>query len=341
MDKKEKKFKKDFFKFVEKSDSILLTSHMMPDDDSISSVLSMYMIINKGFPKKKIEMIYEGDIDGRWGYFRNFKKIKTVENITVEIEKFDTIVFLDGNQYERFSNHSEDFDKYKEKFVSLDHHVSQSSSYALSYINTKATSVAEIIYDIFIGKEKVEKDLAEILFLGIDGDSGGFRFINKEKASALVKAARLIRDGDIEIQTFQEKRDKFPWKLLGLVKKCVEKATLEENFTYPPFIIAYIPRIKGITDVEYKSASIYFIDSFFRMTAEAKWVAILYPRGDKVKVSLRSKSDDVNVRKITEKMGVGGGHDRASGGVFDKKIKDPAEGVKWVLNWLYKNKFNK
>lgn len=195
------------------------------------------------------------------------------------------------------------------------------------------------MYDIFIGEEEVGKSLAENLFMGIEGDSGGFRFINKEKSDALVKAARLIKDGDIEVQALHSRHSKKPWRLMSLVKECAAEATLEDKLSYPPFILAYIPKIEGFSNVEFKNASSIFLDSFYRITAEAKWIAILYPRDDQVKISLRSGSEDINVREIAEKMGVGGGHDSASGGILDKKIKDPAEGIKWVMKWLKENKF--
>jgi nanoRNase/pAp phosphatase (c-di-AMP/oligoRNAs hydrolase) len=53
-------------------------------------------------------------------------------------------------------------------------------------------------------------------------------------------------------------------------------------------------------------------------------------------VSFRSSPGSVVTREIGEKMGIGGGHDRASGGKL--LTNDTKIAIKTVLDWMKKNK---
>jgi nanoRNase/pAp phosphatase (c-di-AMP/oligoRNAs hydrolase) len=86
-------------------------------------------------------------------------------------------------------------------------------------------------------------------------------------------------------------------------------------------------------------ASHIFIAQYGKSIHGVKWAMVFYPKNEKeLKVSLRSLPDIVNVRKLAEKLEIGGGHDNASGGkyVIDSSIKDVKEFKEWIINSIKK-----
>ena len=96
-------FKIEFFKLIENSQNILITSHISPDEDAIASVLSMYEILSNKYTAKNIRIAISSEPQDRLKIFKHYEKIEFVNDISNHLTDTDLLIMLDGSQHARFS----------------------------------------------------------------------------------------------------------------------------------------------------------------------------------------------------------------------------------------------
>ncbi|MFT4311464.1 MAG: DHH family phosphoesterase [Candidatus Woesearchaeota archaeon] len=302
----------------------LLTTHISPDDDAISSILTMNHILKKH--KIKNEMMITGDQKTRWQYFQNFDKIKFVEDIADFAEDFETIIVLDGNKWSRFSKK----EKPNKNIICIDHHEGK-SEFKTNIINTKKTSTIQIIYEEFLQNQKLTKKQSETALLGILGDTGNFSFVKKQNSEVLEIAKKLIDTG-IEIQQMQTKYQKMNQKSLNLIGILMKNAKTKKLKNYPLMTYSYLEKkdVENINSEIVSAATSYFTNAFLRKLEGSDWGIMLKPGKGGTKISLRSIGN-VDVSKIATDLKIGGGHKNASGGFIKMPLKKT---LKHIINFL-------
>ena len=302
----------------------LLTTHISPDDDAISSILTMNHILKKN--NIKTEMMITGYKKDRWSYFQNFEKIKFVDDIADHTEKFETIIVLDGNKWERFSKKP----KPQKNIICIDHHIGK-SEFKQNIINPKKTSTIQIIYEEFLQKENLTKKQAEIVLLGILGDTGNFSFVKKENSEVLEITKKLIDKG-IEIQQLQTKYQKMNQQSLNLLGILMKNAKTKKLKNYPLMTYSYLEKkdIENLDSEIVSASTSYFTNAFLRKLEGSDWGIMLKPAKNGTKISLRAIGN-VDVNKIATDLEIGGGHKNAAGGFIKKQVK-PA--LKHIINYL-------
>ena len=104
MDKEEnilKDFKQKFDELVTNHKGrIVITSHINPDDDSISSSLSVYTYL-KDILKitNSVEIYYSNNPVDRWNTVKYFKQVKFVKDIDEILTNRDLLILLDCQGY--------------------------------------------------------------------------------------------------------------------------------------------------------------------------------------------------------------------------------------------------
>jgi phosphoesterase RecJ-like protein len=320
-------FRKKFTNEITNSKRILITSHFNPDDDSISSVLGMYAYLKEFEPNKEVDIFYSGEFQKRWSYFENFSAIQNKEDISEIIEDYDTIIFVDGSQFHRFSNEVEKFKKSSVKKICIDHHASIVDNFDLSIIDSARTSCSEMIYKIFYSDQtKINPRVCEIILLGILGDTGTFKFVKSSQSEVFPIVQKLISDGNIDIQLLKSKYEGYPIEVFELAKKVISNAKVYKIPNVPDCIVTFIDfkdvKDSGLTDTLVSEATHIFASYFSTSIKNIGWSMIFYPQNEsRIKVSMRSLPGSTNVRVLGENLakkydGQGGGHDRAGGFVF-------------------------
>src|SRR5207253_1505876 len=115
----------------EKANSVVITAHMSPDDDSIASVLSLYTVLTKKYSEKKIQILYTGEAVERYNIFYNFDKIQFVDDIANHLQGVDTVVLLDVGKYSRVSNFPDVLSQVPIR-ICIDHHASPPNEFTLT-----------------------------------------------------------------------------------------------------------------------------------------------------------------------------------------------------------------
>lgn len=295
----------DIINKIKRSNKIAITFHISPDGDSIGASLGLlnalrsagknaYILSKEMVPESFEFLNYASEITG------------TANNIT---DDTDLLITLDCGNIERLNFNTSIMESKNKSFfvINIDHHITNDSFGDLNFINTKAASVGEIIYDILLKMDvQIDRNIAACLYTSILTDTGSFRFSNTTAHTHAVAGA-LINTGlnfsEIHRKIFDNKKFE-AFKLQALVlndmyltfdkKLCVMKVTKD-------FL-----KKSGAEDADTGD-----LVSMGLKVNTAEVCILLKEKDDCIKVSLRSKAY-VDVRKIAEKFG-GGGHVRAAG----------------------------
>ena len=341
---------KDFLNKLEnilaKSERIIITTHRSPDDDAIGSLLSAYSHFFRKYPEKFVSMVISGNDRNRWHYFKNSDKITFVGDMTERLDDADVIIFLDGAEYHRFSESPERFTNFTGETICIDHHASAPDNFIARLTDISSTSASEMVYHLFYEKiEKIETKDAETLLLGIIGDTGSFEYVTPEKSGVFEIAKRLVEEGNISLQKMRAQYSSYTERELAIMGEFIrQKKIIGDISGWPAFSVFSVSR-KFLSDNDYNDsegaeAKNIIVSLFGTKLENAPWGISLQPTSDGgVKASFRSIPGGPNVRLIAEGLGVGGGHDLASGAKFVKENKEleADDIIEKITSWMKKN----
>jgi len=275
-------------------------SHIRPDGDCLGACLSLSMYLKKCFPGAFIKVFLEQPPD----IFSEIKGYEEIDSAFVEEEPFDVFFVLDCAD-DRLGEARKYFQA-AGKTINIDHHMTNSGCGDINYIMPEVGSTCELIYDL-MEKDKLDKDLALALYIGIIHDTGIFQYSNTTPAT-MEKGAKLISYGfdfpKLILETFYQKT--------YVQSQIMGRALLESiRFLDGRCIVSAIDR-KTMDFYEAQPEDLDGIVNQLRNIKGIDCAIFMYQTGVlEYKVSLRT-SEKVNAAQIVTCFG-GGGHARAAG----------------------------
>lgn len=342
-------FKTKFDKLVTAhKNRIIITSHINPDDDAVSSVLSMWYYLTKIQKiKNTVKILYSNKKVNRWSKISFIENIEFVEEIYNYLEKADLLIILDCQGYHRVSINPEELQRLKLKTIVIDHHkTSATEKYGLTlgYPTIFKSSNAEIMYSLFFSHlKKMDRSIAEILLIGIYGDTGGFRFVSKEQSSAFLCAKQILNKSNVKIDSILAKLESYNVIQLKILSKFLENIKIYNTDNWGCFSVSYITREfanKFTSEQVSNGKAIY--GNYQKSIEDTKWGVLIYPIvGNDLQWSLsfRSQPGHPNVRLIAQALDInGGGHDAAAGAKLEDKNLNEKVIINKLLTYLKNNK---
>jgi phosphoesterase RecJ-like protein len=194
-------------------------------------------------------------------------------------------------------------------WINIDHHPSNPGYGDLAYIDSKAPATGQILFEL-IKSEKlpINSAIAENLYVAISTDTGSFQYPNTT-ARTFEIAAELVRAGVDVGGVSQLTYENYPRRRVELLRDLLGTMRFEANNRVASFSLSLATAKKlgvlpedneGLID-HLRAIHGVIVAVFFEELADGK-----------VRVSMRSKSEKVNVCAICEKFG-GGGHVLAAG----------------------------
>ncbi|WP_138372853.1 MULTISPECIES: bifunctional oligoribonuclease/PAP phosphatase NrnA [Oscillospiraceae] len=292
-----------------------IAGHVRPDGDCTGSCLALYQYLRMYYPEVSTD-VYLEEIPN------SFHMLTGADEIRHELPEdtgYDVFFALDCGDTKRLGFAGTLFEQAK-KTVCIDHHVSNLAFADVNQIVPDASSTSELIYDL-LEKERITKEIAEALYLGIVHDTGVFQY-SCTKPSTMEAAAELLRKGidgpKIIEKTFYEKTYAQN-QVLG--KALLESICLMDG----KVIFSYITK-KSMNFFGVKAKDLEGIVSQLRVTTGVEAAIFLYElESGEFKVSLRSK-EKVDVSKVAQYFG-GGGHVRAAGLTFRGTVHDAVNNI--------------
>jgi phosphoesterase RecJ-like protein len=318
---------------IDDAGNILVTSHISPDGDSVSSSLLLYQILKLNYPEKRILLSMEEEPYGL-SFLMGYNEIK-FQPLLTSLNEFSPslLIVLDANILKRATRDPEPVRVYiqdhKPKLAIIDHHEDIGTEENNLYINNNSPAVTLDIYELFIQEMGLQKPegYAQIALTGIYTDTGGFihKSPNFEKVFEVIP--KLIADGaDIELTV--NNLNKISEEGLAVLAELIANTKYNDNFTYS--FISDETVSKASHDALVRATDV-FRSEFLRNINDRPWGFIVY-RDVKApehtySVSLRSLSGAKDVSVIAAKLG-GGGHKPAAGAKFSANgILEAVEGV--------------
>ena len=289
---------------LDEHSSFVLCSHSRPDGDAIGSVLALKAILQAA--GKKVVVVNEDGVPEHLQFLSGWEDVVVPSGESFEAEVF---IALDTANKARLGERCLAAVEGIPLWVNLDHHISNEEYGDLVFVDDGAAAVGEIVYDLAKTLDLPIPDAArDALYVAVSTDTGSFQYANTG-----VRTHRMVADlvergvavGEINSAIYHN----YPFRRVELLTALM--GTLERS---PNDRVAWwllTQEVKDRLQVQ-PGDSEGLVDV---MRAIRGVVACVFfeelPGGD-MRISMRSKSDQVNVCEVCAQFG-GGGHVMASG----------------------------
>lgn len=303
-----------------KSNKILLVGHKKADGDALGALCSMLVYlrsINKEAKIYCIDLVY-----------KKYQFLPYIEEVKNDISKViafkpDLIIVLDTGDL-KHAGLVNDFEKFSSgaKIINIDHHPSNDNYGDINLVQTNAVATCEIIYHFFKAVNfKITKDVATCLLTGILFDTNNFSNPNTSVTS-LETTSELLKMGarfpQINDNTLKNKN----LNALQLMGEVLSRLQLNEKYSIATTVITKKDFKKYQVDPEVFEG----IANFLNNLSGVDVAMILKEEEDgKVRGSLRTNTDFIDLSKLAKILG-GGGHKKAAGFSVNGKLKQTKTG---------------
>ena len=199
--------------------------------------------------------------------------------------------------------------------VCIDHHITNPGFAAQNWVDAKASSTCELVWES-MEEERISKEIAEALYMGIVSDTGVFQYTNTTEKTMRI-AGSLMAKG-IDFSRIIE--DTF-YRKTYVQNQVLGRALLESILLLDGKIIVGRMRQKDMEFYGVGPSDLDGIVSQLRVTAGVEVAIFLYETGNhEYKASLRSNGP-VDVSAVCAYFG-GGGHVKAAGCTMHGSLYD-------------------
>lgn len=299
--------------------TVAIAGHVRPDGDCVGSSMGMYLYIKKNFPHITDVDVYLEAIPNSYRFLQGTDEIHHTCDKNME---YDLFISLDCGDKGRLGDAAAYFETAKRRMC-IDHHISNSGFADVDYIVPEASSTSELVYDV-LDKDKITKEIAEALYMGIAHDTGVFQYSCTSPKT--MRAAADLMDKGID---FSGILDDTYYKKSYVQNQILGRALLESIMVLSGQCIISAIRQKDMVFYGVEPKDLDGIVSQLRNTKRVEVAIFIYETGiQEFKVSMRSNGI-VDVSKVGAYFG-GGGHVRAAGCTMQGTMHD-------VLNNLTKH----
>lgn len=302
-DKLKLEFNKAKKAFLE-AQKVCIISHLGPDGDAVGSNLALRIALEnlgKNVVSACVDPVPHNSIflKGADSFVNNFN-----------YEDFDVIVSVDcgAKKLVKFHETNPEILSGAKPFINFDHHESNDNFGTINPVDPVGCATACVLYRFFeFCGWNINIDMATGLLHGIYFDTGGLMHSNAT-ADVFRAAGRLIEKGANLQKISKELFHTTPVNKLRLLGRILERMYVNEDGV----------TVSAVSKNDYLACNATFKDTggaidYLNSVPGSKYCILLSEdESGKVKASLRTQRDDVNLSEVASRWG-GGGHPKASG----------------------------
>ncbi len=311
-------------KNLNNNSNVFIISHKRPDYDSLGSAAGVFSIVKQMGHKAYILIEEEidnldNDIKKIIDDYRHILNITSLKEYELLKNKNNILIMVDVNKKNRIID-SEILEDFK-KIIIIDHHdikEGETVEKSIKLIYPSASSTSELVAQAFLNKKEKEeinkyiisKDLATLLYAGIELDTD--RFKSKTTNITHAVANKLLEHGeDKEYINNLFRNDRVTYNIIA---NMIIKETVIRQYTkdFKELGIAYT-RNKELKDYIYtpeELAKAADLQVEFKDTDAVFTIGFIKP--NLVAISARSSSHAIDVGRILENL-EGGGNSTSAG----------------------------
>jgi len=303
---------------IHQSQTILIIPHRSPDGDTIGSALALFNALRE--MGKACDIVCKDPVPEEFRFLPNVEEV----NVSEPQYHYDAYFILDAGATHLtgfHESHPELFDQSLE-VVNLDHHKSNDYYGRYNVVDTEAASATMVMYDLFahLGYE-ISRHTATCLLTGIYTDTGSLMHSNTD-ARVMRTATKLLAKGadlrNLSKEVFNTTKIS-TMRLWGRVMRSAhqngDKVTMS------------IVKRKDFEDTGADYSEMSGVVDYINSVPDSNYSVILTERDGKVKGSLRTLKEEVDVAEIASGFG-GGGHTKAAGFTLPGKLEKE---VRWKV----------
>jgi bifunctional oligoribonuclease and PAP phosphatase NrnA len=288
---------------IRRANRIALLSHIRPDCDAIGSQLALALSL-----QTMGKEVVAWNEDGLPDSYRFLDKSDLIQKPPTEPDAFDLAIALDTATKQRLGTPLDAIRSAKH-WINIDHHASNPGYGDLVHIDTGVPATGQIVYE-FIRSEDLPFELpaAIALFAAISTDTGSFRYPHTT-ARTFEIASQLVEMGVDAASLAIKLYESYPKRRVQLLGEALREARFDVNDKVASLSVTNETKDRlGIQPDDLDG----LIDTV--RVVESVIVAVFFEElsDGKIRVSMRSKVDRIDVNKICGEFG-GGGHPRAAG----------------------------
>ena len=307
---------------IEKSEKIVITTHLSPDGDAMGSSLALYHYLRNIGKDVKIVVPNAFPYFLKWMNGADDIVINTyIPTVAEQIIKHSDLIFcLDFNILKRIGDVAQYVEQSSAEKILVDHHLMPDTIFDITLSYPHISSTSEIVFRLLLEMGEygnISPIIAECIYTGMMTDTGGFTY-NSNEPEIFMIISLLIKKGvnrDYVYNNVSNNYNEQRFRLLGF--------TLSQRMkVYPESCASLIYLSKE--DQKQFTISKGDTEGFVNYPLSIKNIIFsIFIREDDqlVKISLRSQGD-FPCNEFAADYFNGGGHLNASGGEFYGKIED-------------------
>jgi len=296
---------RDVAEALQSAGRIVMSLHRQPDGDSIGSTLAVAIALRR--------LGHEVTVASPDPVPRAYDFLPGVDGIvpwpSVSLGAFDLVALADCADEGRVGA-PEPLRSYAPRIVQVDHHPTNRRFGDVNFVDPGAAASAEIVHRLLeqLGVT-VDRDLALLLYVGLETDTGGFRYASTTPGS-LRLAARLLDAGIDPGEVSELVYERQPVEALRLLGTALASLRVRRDLSLAYFVLGEEDFARcGATAQDAETLGI--VDYARRLDGIEVAALLRHDGPGEVKLSLRSKGG-VDVAELAARLG-GGGHVRAAG----------------------------
>ena len=307
---------KNIIDLIEGADSIVITSHIAPDGDSIGSSVGLYQFIKK--LNGSVHICHPDPCPDFLNWAKEGIEIMDFENKEEHVKDLldtaDLLFCLDYNEAGRLGKQMGLLlEQSKATKVMIDHHLNPDNFVDVVVSEPSVCSTSQLIYELIAASDKLnllDSHIATPLYLGIMTDTGSFRYSSVTERTHTI-LADLIRAGVDHTKVHENTFDNNRIDQLKLRAHIIAER-LEIMEAYNVAIISVTN--KELDHYNFVKGDTEGLVNVALSIEGVKVAAFFTEKADGVKISLRSKGN-IAVNDVLSEHFEGGGHRNAAGGV--------------------------
>lgn len=305
------------------ADPILCICHRNPDGDAIGSVLGIGLLLEQHFPDKTITFHCRDAVPEMFHFLPGAFRVQGPP-LRPLVGRNPLVIFVDCAEpklTEMHETHPELFDG-GIKTIVIDHHHKNPHFGTANFVEPQSASTCEIIVEMAEHLHwAIGSDIATCLLTGVYTDTGGLLHSNTT-SNVYRTVAKLLRAGARRQEVVAAVFRRAKLSTLRLWGRVLEKIT----------ITAEGGAISAVTEGDFRATGADYSEltgaiDYVNAIPGMRFSLILSEREGKVKGSLRTLRDDVDVSAMAGKFS-GGGHKKAAGFALPGKLQPE---VRWKV----------
>ena len=287
-----------------------IAGHVRPDGDCVGSCMGLYLYLRENYPEIETDVYLEQPRDA----FSLISHLDEIRTVCGGDEVYDVFFLIDTSTSDRIGVASEAYQKARKR-ICIDHHVSNKGFGDINVVKPDVSSASEVLFGL-LDEEKVSKQAAEAIYMGMAHDTGVFKFSSATPETMRI-AAKLMEKGIDFTRIIDETFYRKSYVQNQILGRCLMESIMLLN---GKCIIGCIRK----RDMEFYGVEPKDLDGIvdqLRITKGVEVAVFLYEvKTQEFKVSMRSNGP-VDVNMVASYFS-GGGHVKAAGCTMQGSVYD-------------------